>query len=136
MTNPVANWYPDPHDPNQLRYWDGQQWTEHRAPKQPVQQPPQPAVEPLVVPSAVTPERSTSRAKVPLFGARNVARQQADELEQLRAEMQRLGVLDAAELKVEAQQLRDQVEHLRTEYVDQKVTAGLQRLRTCGSEWR
>jgi Protein of unknown function (DUF2510) len=24
-----AGWYPNPHDPNTLRYYDGQQWTEH-----------------------------------------------------------------------------------------------------------
>ena len=34
-TLPPANWYPDPHDPAQLRYWDGIQWTEHRAPAVP-----------------------------------------------------------------------------------------------------
>lgn len=27
-----ANWYPDPHAPGTLRYWDGQAWTEHTAP--------------------------------------------------------------------------------------------------------
>ena len=118
MTNPVANWYPDPNDPNQLRYWDGQQWTEHQAPRQPAQQPHQPAVEPVVAPSVVTAERSATRAKVPLFGARNVAREQADELEQLRAEMQRLGVLEVAELQVEAERLRGEVEHLKAEYAD------------------
>ncbi|MCV7421472.1 DUF2510 domain-containing protein [Mycobacterium yunnanensis] len=34
MTTPLtpANWYPDPEDPNVLRYWDGWAWTEHRAP--------------------------------------------------------------------------------------------------------
>lgn len=25
-------WHPDPQDPQMLRYWDGQQWTEHRSP--------------------------------------------------------------------------------------------------------
>lgn len=27
-----AGWYPDPHLVNTQRYWDGRQWTEHRAP--------------------------------------------------------------------------------------------------------
>ena len=26
---PPPNWYPDPHDAAQLRWWDGSQWTEH-----------------------------------------------------------------------------------------------------------
>ena len=30
--HPPANWYPDPEVPGQQRYWDGTQWTEHRAP--------------------------------------------------------------------------------------------------------
>lgn len=49
---PPADWHPDPHDPNQLRYWDGATWTEHTAPNpaaQPTHQPaPQPAKEPGV----------------------------------------------------------------------------------------
>lgn len=34
MTQTSAGWHPDPHDPSQLRYWDGSQWTDHRAPAQ------------------------------------------------------------------------------------------------------
>lgn len=34
MTQPPANWYPDPQQPAQLRYWDGVQWTSHVAPGQ------------------------------------------------------------------------------------------------------
>ncbi len=29
MSNHVANWYPDPMGRHQLRYWDGDKWTEH-----------------------------------------------------------------------------------------------------------
>lgn len=41
-----ANWYPDPNDPSQLRYFDGSNWTEHVAPntagaQQPAAQPQQ-----------------------------------------------------------------------------------------------
>jgi len=28
------NWYPDPDDESQYRYWDGEKWTEHHAPRQ------------------------------------------------------------------------------------------------------
>ena len=31
---PPANWYPDPQTPGQLRYWDGQRWTQHVHPAQ------------------------------------------------------------------------------------------------------
>jgi uncharacterized protein (AIM24 family) len=42
MSHP-ADWYPDPAgDPTLLRWWDGNQWTEHTQPV-PVQQPPAPA---------------------------------------------------------------------------------------------
>jgi hypothetical protein len=27
--NPSPGWYPDPHGEDELRYWDGNQWTEH-----------------------------------------------------------------------------------------------------------
>ncbi len=31
---PPPGWYPDPHDRDQQRYWDGDTWTEHRHPTQ------------------------------------------------------------------------------------------------------
>jgi hypothetical protein len=33
------SWHPDPHDPTMLRWWDGNQWTDHRCPP-PVMPPP------------------------------------------------------------------------------------------------
>lgn len=33
MTTPPAAWYDDPEDPSRYRYWDGTNWTDHRAPK-------------------------------------------------------------------------------------------------------
>jgi len=30
---PAADWYPDPENSDQLRYWDGERWTDHRAPR-------------------------------------------------------------------------------------------------------
>lgn len=30
---PPADWYTDPEDESQYRYWDGSQWTDHRAPR-------------------------------------------------------------------------------------------------------
>ena len=35
MTQPAAGWYPDPHDPNLRRYFDGARWTEHAQPVAP-----------------------------------------------------------------------------------------------------
>ena len=31
---PQAGWYDDPEHPSQYRYWDGNEWTAHRSPKQ------------------------------------------------------------------------------------------------------
>jgi hypothetical protein len=50
-----------------------------------------------------------------------VARQQAEELEHLRGEMQRLGVLDAVELRREADGLRGEIEAMRRDYAEQKA---------------
>lgn len=38
---PPAGWNTDPDDPSQYRYWDGDNWTEHRAPKD-LEKPPPP----------------------------------------------------------------------------------------------
>jgi hypothetical protein len=64
MSNPPANWYPDPRGEAELRYWDGSQWTEHThsgqpqaapASPPPAQAPPPQAPAPAGPPAAGTP---------------------------------------------------------------------------------
>ena len=64
MSNPPANWYPDPRGEAELRYWDGSQWTEHThsgqpqaapAAPPPAQAPPPAAPAPTGPPAAGTP---------------------------------------------------------------------------------
>ena len=112
---PPAAWYPDPDDSTRLRYWDGTSWTEHREPAagpQPPSKPQQPA----------DMEAVTSESKVPLFGVRKHARQQADDLAQakaeiarLRADMDRLGTLEVAELERKRAGLRAEIEGMESE---------------------
>jgi Domain of unknown function (DUF4352)/Protein of unknown function (DUF2510) len=56
MTTPPtpAGWYPDPEHENQLRYWDGAVWTEHRSPAQgpPAPEAQEPSVEQVPPPAA------------------------------------------------------------------------------------
>ncbi len=33
VAGPPAGWHPDPSDVNSVRYWDGNRWTEHVAPR-------------------------------------------------------------------------------------------------------
>ncbi len=37
MSTPKAGWYPDPTQPQTQRYWDGDTWSDHRAPLPPKQ---------------------------------------------------------------------------------------------------
>ena len=129
---PPADWYPDPQYPDRLRYWDGVQWTEHRAPMQqsvsnsaahaPVQQQVADGQAGARSHEQFAPHGAERRpggkasAKVPLFGARRHAQQSHEELERLRAEMQELGVLDVAELRREREVLQDQMRQRRTEF--------------------
>ena len=49
---PVAGWYADPQAPGGLRYWDGEDWTEHRAPP-PGAPPPMPKTSGMAIASLV-----------------------------------------------------------------------------------
>ena len=60
-TNPVpAGWFDDQQNPGMLRYWDGQAWTDHRAPR-PAPQPQAPVyqapVERVAAPAQVVVEQ-------------------------------------------------------------------------------
>ncbi|MEK9998636.1 MAG: DUF2510 domain-containing protein [Acidimicrobiaceae bacterium] len=59
--SPKAGWYDDPEHPSQYRYWDGNEWTAHRSPKQ---TPPPPAASSSIPTSAT----GTVSAAFTLFG--------------------------------------------------------------------
>ena len=54
----AANWYPEPNTSN-LRWWDGTQWTEHRAPNPQIQ-----AIAPQAAPALSDREASVSAAEI------------------------------------------------------------------------
>jgi hypothetical protein len=49
-----AGWFPDPHDESQFRYWDGNQWTDNRAPRAPQAPAPGPGAAPTPPPAGST----------------------------------------------------------------------------------
>lgn len=61
-----AGWFPDPHDPTQQRYWDGQEWTDHRAPVTP---PPPAYPPPPQVPSSPGPATHAATAQPRTYGS-------------------------------------------------------------------
>ena len=109
-------WYPDPNDPTIVRWWDGQQWTSHTHPRgdessSRVQTPP----------DAITGE--TKRSKPKLFGKGQALDDAHAEIDQLRAELNRLGVLDVVELQSERNRLQVEVESLRQAAVAARADA-------------
>jgi hypothetical protein len=67
MSNAAANWYPDPSNPGQLRWWDGLQWS---AQTRPVFAPPS---GPPLIPAMGTPDPYLSAPTTPLPAERKVA---------------------------------------------------------------
>lgn len=56
MTTSIQpGWYDDPEDSNALRYWDGQNWTQNRQPKQTSQPMPPPTLPPPSAPAPPPP---------------------------------------------------------------------------------
>lgn len=60
-STPEAGWFDDPEHPSQYRYWDGNEWTAHRSPKQ---SPPPPPTSSSIPTSAT----ETVSAALTLFG--------------------------------------------------------------------
>jgi hypothetical protein len=77
-------------------------------------------------PQAAEPRPAKSAAKVPLFGARKHAQETTDELERLRGEMQRLGVLDVADLHREREELQAQIAHQRAAFQQERLALDAQ----------
>jgi len=95
----TANWYPDPDDPSQLRYWDGSRWTEHRSPATSgvtAGAPPETGTSDPAQNSGSVPDQP-GRARGGLFGGKKALEQEVEELRELvagfgyaeRTEMQR-----------------------------------------------
>jgi hypothetical protein len=114
------NWYPDPHDPAFVRWWDGRQWTDNVQPVQPVE-PAQPAVASSVVASSAPEAPAGSRTapgdgspgrKVGLFGARAAVKDLAQENDQLRSVLREAGAADLAEIELLTTQARDTLAEL------------------------
>ncbi|MEM7339548.1 MAG: DUF2510 domain-containing protein [Actinomycetota bacterium] len=62
--SPVPGWYPDPNQPDQLRYWDGATWTDHTTPAAPSLQD-QPPYQAPPAPGAVPPYAATAAPPPP-----------------------------------------------------------------------
>jgi hypothetical protein len=127
---PPAGWYPDNADASLVRYWDGSQWTDRVEPAQGARDSGPPLVPASApAPAQATPGSDLSGNKIPLFGARRQARQAVDELgraqaeiARLRADMDRLGILEHADLERQREALRAEISRVRSELAGQKAS--------------
>jgi Domain of unknown function (DUF4041)/Meiotically up-regulated gene 113/Protein of unknown function (DUF2510) len=123
----AAGWYPDPWQRAALRYWDGAQWTQHESgPQSPTGHQPQPVQAP---PSAAAAPASKT-GDVPIFGARGRAKELAEEVEQLRAQVQRLSRLEAlsvAELEERRDALTREIAESRARSQDELTAVSAER---------
>ncbi|HEX6115844.1 MAG TPA: AIM24 family protein [Solirubrobacterales bacterium] len=75
MTNPAPDWYPDPEDPTQLRYWDGNAWTENRAPGPGAAAQPQAPAPQQAPPQSQAPPQQQAPAQAPAQTSAHQAKQ-------------------------------------------------------------
>lgn len=113
MSSPAA-WHPDPKGEAELRWWDGTQWTDHvHGALTTTAVDSAPVVDVPTAQPTVAPATETSKRKVGFFGAKAAAQDAMAENDRLRAELQRLGALEVAELASEKARLEAEVEALR-----------------------
>lgn len=116
MTNPPQGWYPDPHRPGDLRFWDGRQWTHQTA---------TPEAARGYAASAPT-SVSASDGEVSFLGAKKKAQQLLGENSELRAQIEqlqntiaaqtalldRVGALSLVEVEADVAQVRAEIASL------------------------
>lgn len=128
MAETPAGWYPDHHDPTMLRWWDGATWTQHTHPAQPgahdqVGSSPSAATghedsaghaDASVAAGGDQASQSRFRpAKPKLFGKGQALDEAHAEIARLHAELERLGVMDVADLGAERLRLERENEDAR-----------------------
>lgn len=101
---PPASWKPEPSWPSAPEGWVF--WVPAAS------SPPAPPLVPVQQPTAAVPPATAQPAErsVPIFGARKKARELGSEVEALRAELQRVGALDAHEIEQERAAARERFE--------------------------
>jgi hypothetical protein len=115
MTTP-AGWYPDTENADQLRWWDGERWTDHRHAK--VAAPPEPAIAESSVPGdgAEIP-RGMLDKKHGLFSGKKALE---EENARLRAALDQIGVAERDRLARELEDLRRETAQASLELSDAK----------------
>ena len=132
MSDPAAlpppDWYPDPEQAETLRYWDGKQWTDHRAPA--VAHKPGPAAETRVT-DEPGPAADAAEPHVPLLGARGKAKDLAREVETLRAQLEQTGALSLLETQQRQAAVEADISEKSTAFAQQEadLTARIEALK-------
>lgn len=118
-------WYADANDPTLLRWWDGQQWTEHTHPRE--AGPAAMSREPGTTQAAGEPVAGVRRAKPRLFGKGQALDEAHTEIESLRVALAELGALDVVELQAERERLRAEVAAIAADAATARAAADRER---------